>query len=100
MELLWRQDDFSRLLLKYSRKLNNQMALASSTVRLASGAGAPVDRQGHAAAEDGAPTASVVIEGKLYTLFGPLEAAVEGGEVRRRYAQLYCGVHDDSEAGT
>ena len=34
IEQLWLADDFSRLLQKYSRKLNNQMALASSTIRV------------------------------------------------------------------
>ena len=95
IEQLWLADDFSRLLQKYSRKLNNQMALASSTIRVYNAGASAGQRQQHAAAHD-APTASVVIEGKLYTLFGPLEAAVENGEVSR-YAQLYCGVHDDSE---
>ena len=56
MEALWNEDEYQKLLLKYSRKINNQMALASTIVKpLTRGGGA---RSTQAAGGTDRPSAS------------------------------------------
>eukprot|EP00976_Prorocentrum_cordatum_P103529 1193510-Prorocentrum_minimum.AAC.4 len=82
MEELWSQEETRTLLQRYPRKINNQLALASTTVVRLEGAGGSMDAGGISGSQRGA-TASVVIEGKLYALFGSLEPETATPQGRR-----------------